>query len=201
MKIENSFTIALPPPEAWRVLLDIPAIAPCMPGAELLAVEDDRTYKGQVKVKLGPVVVAFQGKAHFADLDEAAHTARMVASGVEIKGRGNASANVLFRLSPIDGGTRVEITTDVTLAGAVAQYGRAQGVIAGVAQVLVDQFAANLQKHLALGAPSNPASEASAPSKAEQFRPVKSISLLSLIFAYFRNMFARLLKGGSNGAA
>src|SRR5262245_42051179 len=89
MRIENAFTVALPVAEAWATLLDIPAIAPCMPGAELTAVEDERTYRGQVKVRLGPVAVAFQGRAKLEEVDEAARTVRVKASGTETKGRGS----------------------------------------------------------------------------------------------------------------
>jgi carbon monoxide dehydrogenase subunit G len=152
MRIDNALNVDLPVPEAWKMLLDIPAVVPCMPGAELLAVEDARTYRGQVKVKLGPVAVAFQGRAILDHVDESARTVRVKASGTETKGRGAAQADVTFRLRPDGGGTRVDIVTDLTLAGAVAQYGRAQGVIADVAQAIIDQFADNLRRQIA-GAP------------------------------------------------
>jgi uncharacterized protein len=166
MKIENTFTVALPVAEAWTTLLDIPAIAPCMPGAELTAVEDERTYRGQVKVKLGPVAVAFQGRARLEDVDEAARTVRVKASGNETKGRGSAQADVTFRLQPDGAGTRVDIVSDVALAGAVAQYGRAQGVIADVAQVIIDTFAENLRRQIAARAAPAAAATAAAPTGA-----------------------------------
>jgi carbon monoxide dehydrogenase subunit G len=37
MKLENRFTVPVPRDEAWRVLLDVERIAPCMPGAKLLS--------------------------------------------------------------------------------------------------------------------------------------------------------------------
>lgn len=194
MKIENSFTVALPPAETWRVLLDIPAIVPCMPGAELLGVDDERTYRGRVNVKLGPVAVAFQGKAQFVEVDEAAHLARVKASGAELKGRGNAAADVSFKLAPDAGGTRVEVTTDVNLAGAVAQYGRAQGVIAGVAQVLIDQFATNLRNQLTASGAATRAGSSVAAGPA----PAPSLSLVSLIVAYIRSRLGRLSQRSSS---
>ncbi len=199
MKIENSFTVALPPGETWRVLLDIPAIAPCMPGAELLGVEDDRTYRGKVNVKLGPVAVSFQGKAQFVEIDETAHLARVKASGAELKGRGNAAADVSFKLTPDAGGTRVHVTTDVNLAGAVAQYGRAQGVIAGVAQVLIDQFATNLRNQLAASGAATQAGVApAAPNSTAGPAPAPSLSLVSLIIAYIRSRLGRLSQRSSS---
>jgi carbon monoxide dehydrogenase subunit G len=201
MKIENTFTVALPVAEAWTTLLDIPAIAPCMPGAELLAVEDERTYRGQVKVKLGPVAVAFQGRAKLEDVDEASRTVRMKASGNETKGRGSAQADVTFRLQPDGAGTRVDIVSDVALAGAVAQYGRAQGVIADVAQVIIDTFAENLRRQIA--AREAPAA-ATAPTRAapaapslgpapEPMAPVEApaLSVFAVLLGVIRRWFGR----------
>ena len=196
MKIENSFTVALPVAEAWTTLLDIPAIAPCMPGAELTAVEDERTYRGQVKVKLGPVAVAFQGRAKLEEVDAAARTVRVKASGTEMKGRGSAQADVTFRLQPDGTGTRVDIASDVALAGAVAQYGRAQGVIADVAQVIIDTFADNLRRQIAAretaaigpaGAPAiGPAPAPMAPAEAPP------LSVIAVLIAVIKRWFGRL---------
>ena len=149
MKINNEFKVDLPPAEAWPMLLDIPGVVPCMPGAELLGVEEDKSYRGKVTVKLGPVTVAFQGKARLEQVDEASRRVRMKAQGNELKGRGSAQADVVFQLAPDGAGTRVKVETDLNLAGAVAQYGRAQSVIADVAQVIIDQFAENLRKKIA----------------------------------------------------
>ncbi|MEP9349446.1 SRPBCC family protein [Xanthobacter sp. KR7-225] len=195
MKIENAFRVDLPPAEAWRVLLDIPALVPCMPGAELTSIEGERAYRGQMKLKLGPVAVAFQGRAEIIAVDEAARSVRAKASGTETKGRGNASADVVFRLSPDGAGSRVDVTTEVNLAGAVAQYGRAQGVIAGVAQVLVDQFAANLAARLAAERPvadeAEPADRNASPAPS---RPAEGLSVLALLFTYIRGRLARLVQ-------
>jgi uncharacterized protein len=192
MKIENSFRVDLPVAEAWTTLLDIPSVAPCMPGAELIAVEDERTYRGRVKVKLGPVAVAFQGQAWLDEVDAAARTVRVKAAGSEMKGRGSARADVQFRIQPDGAGSRVDIATDLALAGAVAQYGRAQGVIAETAQVIIDAFAANLQRQIAarhsaaatteqpVGAPARPPAEAPA------------LSVFAVLIGLIKRWFARL---------
>jgi hypothetical protein len=193
MKIQNSFRVDLPVAGAWTTLLDIPAVVPCMPGAELLAVEDERTYRGQVRVKLGPVAVAFQGRAKLDDVDEAARTVRVKASGTETKGRGSAQADVVFRLKPDGEGTKVDIDTDVNLAGAVAQYGRAQGVIADVAQVVIDTFADNLRKQIATLQPGQGAATAgevgAAPAVSAQ---PPSLSAITIIVAVIKRWFARV---------
>jgi carbon monoxide dehydrogenase subunit G len=204
MKIENSFTVSLPVAQAWTTLLDIPAIAPCMPGAELTAVEDEHTFRGQVKVKLGPVAVAFQGRAKLEDVDEAARTVRVKASGTETKGRGSAQADVTFRMQPDGAGTRVDIVSDVALAGAVAQYGRAQGVIADVAQVIIDTFAENLRRQIAARetpvaatAATAAAPAAAAPSLGPAPAPMApaeapALSVVAVLLGVIKRWFGRL---------
>lgn len=187
MKVENSFRVDLPPASAWATLLDIPSVVPCMPGAELLAVEDAHTYRGQVKVKLGPVAVAFQGRAKLTEVDETQRTVRVRASGTEGKGRGSAQADVAFRLSPDGEGTRVDIVSDLALAGAVAQYGRAQGVIADVSQVMVDSFAENLRQRIV----AHKTGVAAMPSAARDRASPPALSLFSLLVALVRRWLSR----------
>ena len=100
MEFDNSFEVPLPPAEAWPVLMDIRKIAPCMPGAELTEVVDDKTYKGKIAVRLGPVALAFAGVVKFEERDNVNHTARVTAQGSDAKGRGAANATASFRLEP-----------------------------------------------------------------------------------------------------
>ena len=87
MEFDNSFDVPLPPAEAWRVLMDIPRIAPCMPGAELTEIVDEKTFKGKIFVRLGPVSLAFAGTVIFEDIDVAGYKARVKAQGADAKGR------------------------------------------------------------------------------------------------------------------
>ncbi|MDE2167500.1 MAG: SRPBCC family protein [Alphaproteobacteria bacterium] len=187
MKIENSFNVDLSLESAWTTLLDVPSLVPCMPGAELLAIEDERSYRGQVKVKLGPVSVAFRGRARLVEVDEAQHLVRAIASGKEEKGRGSAQAEVTFRLSPDGSGTRVNVVSDIALAGSVAQYGRAQSVIADVSQVMIDTFAQNLSRHI-----ESTRLEASVTVPvARPAAPAPAISVFALLLALVRRWCTR----------
>jgi carbon monoxide dehydrogenase subunit G len=149
LDITNEFVVPLDPAETWKLLLDIKRIMPCVPGAELLEMLEEQTYKGKVSVRLGPVALAFIGTARFDALDEAAKKAKVLAKGSDAKGRGGANAVVEFRLEPIEDGTKVVVDTNLNLSGAVAQYGRGTGVIQGVASQLTAQFAENLKAMLA----------------------------------------------------
>lgn len=197
MKIENCFRVELPVSQAWATLLDIQGIATCVPGAELLGVEDERSFHGQVKVKLGPVSVAFKGRVRLAEVDEVQRQVLAKASGTEQKGRGSAQADVSFRLSPDGSGTRVDVVTDLTLAGPVAQYGRAQGVIAQVAQVMVDQFAQNLSQRIIASRPRQ-SGEIESPRGGTSATPPQApvapaISVFSLLGALLQRWLARLI--------
>jgi uncharacterized protein len=149
MEFDNSFEVPLPRGDAWTVLMDIRRIAPCMPGAELTDVVDDRTCKGRISVRLGPVALTFAGTVKFEEIDDVSHTARVAAQGSDAKGRGAASAVAAFRLESTGSGTKVLVHTNLALSGAVAQYGRGVGIIQLTAAQIVSQFASNLKAQLA----------------------------------------------------
>ena len=149
MEFENSFEVPLPPEHAWPLLLNVQAIAPCMPGATLTEVVDEKTYKGNIGVKLGPVALTFSGTVQFDEVDNDAHKAVVRASGNDAKGRGTAQAKSNFHLETSPNGSKVVVRTDLTLSGSVAQYGRGVGIIKATAAALLDQFAESLKKQLA----------------------------------------------------
>ena len=168
MEFDNSFEVPLPPAEAWKVLLDIKRIAPCMPGAELTEVLDQDTYKGKIGVRLGPVALTFAGLVKFEHMDAATYTARVTAQGTDAKGRGGANAASVFQIEPAAGGSKVLVHTDLALSGAVAQYGRGVGIIQLTAAQLMNQFATRLKDNLAqdsVAAASAPVSAAPPPPR------------------------------------
>ena len=148
MQLENSFTVPVPIDEAWRVLLDIERIAPCMPGAALDSVTGD-DFTGRVKVKLGPINLTYQGKASFIEKDEAAHKAVIDARGKDQRGNGTAAAVVTATLKPEGEATRVDVLTDLNITGRPAQFGR--GVMTDVGNKLLGQFADKLAAQLGAG--------------------------------------------------
>ncbi len=195
MELQNTFEVPLPPSEAWKVLLDIERIAPCLPGARLTEVIDERTFKGEVSVRLGPVALTFAGKATFDVIDGAEYRARIKAQGADAKGRGGAIAVVEFRLEPIDGGSRVLIRTDLRLSGSIAQYGRGVGMIQDVSTQLIGEFAGALRAHLAETA--IPAAELGADAPSRPLPGAKPISGFALLFRVLWNAIVRLFRGRS----
>ena len=144
IELDNSFTVPVPPEQAWDVLLDVETIAPCMPGASVTSVEGDE-IQGQVKVKLGPLSLAYKGTAKFTEKDQASHTISIEASGKETRGAGTASATVQAVLKPGDSAdeTLVSIHTSLNVTGRPAQFGRS--LLPEVSGKLIAQFATNLQ--------------------------------------------------------
>ncbi|MES2937923.1 MAG: SRPBCC family protein [Pseudomonadota bacterium] len=179
MKIDNSFSVPRPIADTWRILLDIPTVVPCIPGVQLTEMVNAREFRLLGTVKLGPVQLTMHGDVEIASADEAAHVAVLAGKGRDNKGRGTANATVTLALSPAGASqTQVHVTTELELAGAIAQYGRGTGLIQAVAGQIVTQFAANLQAQLA-----------SMPPPAE----AKALPLFQLLWRAFRAGLAKRL--------
>ena len=152
MDLEHSFTIPVPPEQAWQILLDVEQVAPCMPGATVDKVDGD-VISGKVKVKVGPVSLTYAGSARFTQKDETTRTVVLDASGKETRGSGTAAATVTSSLQDEGGQTRVVVHTSMTVTGRPAQFGR--GVIAEVGGRIIEKFATNLAGQLAGGQPAS----------------------------------------------
>ena len=163
MKLEQTFEVQAPLAQVWAALNDLERVAPCLPGAEITSHDEDGTYHGTFKVKLGPMTAAYNGTIRIEDVDEAARTATLKARGTDKRGQGGASATIVNTLSEHDGGTRVEAVTDFTITGRLAQFGRG-GIMEDVSNRLLRDFATCLSTRLA-EAPA--AAETEVPSGAE----------------------------------
>ena len=146
MKIANEFTISVPVDDAWDVLTDLAQVVPLMPGAQLIGREGD-DYVGKVKVKVGPVISEFTGKAKFVDLDRENHRAVINARGREARSTGNAAAVVTAQLHPDGNNSRVTVDTDLKIVGKLAQFG--SGMLQQVSEKLLGQFVESLEAKLA----------------------------------------------------
>jgi uncharacterized protein len=143
MELINEFTVNVPIEKAWVTLTDVELIAPCLPGAQLQEVEGE-TYRGQVKVKVGPILAQFKGEAHFVEKDEVNHKAVLRGKGRDLGGKGNADALITAQLTEATAtSTKVVVTTDLNITGKVAQFGR--GALADVSNKLLVQFVDNLE--------------------------------------------------------
>jgi uncharacterized protein len=144
--LQNDFTVPAPVDDVWNYFNDPQKVAPCLPGAELTQVVDQNNFKGRVKIKMGPVSLSFAGTLQVISRNQASHTIVMKGVGGEEKGKGQAEANVTAVLTGSGNSTTVKINQDITMSGAVAQYGR--GMMGDVTTVLMNQFAKCLSNAL-----------------------------------------------------
>ncbi len=225
MQIENQFQVGAPPDTVFAFLVDINRVVGCMPGAELSEVVDPTTFKGKVKIKVGPITVAYNGTAKIVEKDEAARVAKLEASGRETTGPGSANATATMTVTPDGDASTVHLQTDFTVAGRVANFGR--GVMEDVSRRLVAQMAACIKSNLegpaapaapepaaaaevgaakapSVAAAAAPAADAAAatgaPATPSQMAPrpmvtSKPVNALSLFFAILGDRIRRLFGG------
>ena len=144
MDLNHEFIVNVPVNDAWLILTDLERIAPCLPGAQLTEVEGD-IYRGQVKIKVGPIVAQFKGQASFVTRDDLAHTAMLKGEGRDTTGKGAASAIITAQLTSVTPtSTKCTVVTNLTISGKVAQFGR--GALADVSDKLLAQFSENLNQ-------------------------------------------------------
>jgi carbon monoxide dehydrogenase subunit G len=187
VKLENSFQADAPPEKVWALLMDVPRIIPCMPGAKLDETVSDSNWKATMQVKLGPIGLTFATDCKRTNVDEAGRSVTLTADARETRNRGRANASILSSLTPENGGTRVDIVTDVSLAGTLAQYGR--GMIEDISTQMVTSFAQCLQAQL------GDSTEEAEAAVAAQAKPISGLSLFfGSIGRKIRGLFGRSSK-------
>ncbi|MCI0662584.1 MAG: SRPBCC family protein [Acidobacteria bacterium] len=195
-KIEEVFEVQAPVQRVWEYLITPAQVVVCIPGAELLETQDERTFLGAVKVKLGPMVMSFKGLVKFTEMDEVSHQVRMVGEGREAGGGGSAKVTMLSKVTPIDGGgARVVVNAEVDLVGKVVQFGR--GMIEEVSRQLFRQFSVCVKQHLESTNQSQTAqsqsSEEASPIEAKPLKasPLVLQALWNVIARFFLRLFGK----------
>jgi carbon monoxide dehydrogenase subunit G len=195
MKLEHSFQVPAPPDRALALLLDPEQVLPCLPGAQLTEVVDPRYWKATMAVKLGPVGMDFATEVKFVQVDEAAGKVRMQASGRDVRGKGGAQADIDAAVAAVDGGTLVNMATDVRFSGQAVQLGR-PSVVQDVSTKLVSQFAECLRAQMSTDV------EVAHDAAERSEKPLSGFSLmLAAIRGWFRRLFGRNEGQGKGGSA
>ena len=200
MELTNEFRVAVPAAKTWEFLTDVERVAPCLPGATLLSVDGDE-FTGAVKVKVGPITVSYKGEAAFVDKDAAAQRMVLKANGKETRGNGNAAAVVTAQLKDEGDATSVVITTDLTISGKAAQFGR--GVLADVSSNLIGQFARTLEADLLGGSAAGAQTSGTTSQPAVAARPDTgdSVDLLKVVAVPMAKRAAPAIAALAAGAA
>jgi len=195
MQLENSFGVGAPPDKVFAYLIDVNKVVGCVPGAELSEVVDPTTFKGKVKIKVGPITVAYSGTAKIVDRNDAQHTATLEAEGRETTGPGSARAKALMSVEADGAGSTVKIVTDYNVAGRVAQFGR--GVMEDVSRRIVNDMAACIKANVEAAEPAadgGPGASAAAagpnPAQPVTAKPVNALTLFfKVLWAGIKHAF------------
>jgi len=178
MDLNHEFIVNVPVNDAWIILTDLERIAPCLPGAQLTEVEGD-TYRGQVKVKVGPIVAQFKGQASFVSRDDVAHRAMLKGEGRDTTGKGTASAIITAQLTSVTPtSTKCSVVTNLTISGKVAQFGR--GALADVSDKLLAQFSENLNQLITSAPVATSAPAAEVATASPEIRKIESAEVAPL---------------------
>jgi uncharacterized protein len=205
IKIEKTFQVQEPLDRVWKFLSDPRKVAGCIPGAQITEATDDRTYKGLIKVQVGPSVTDYKGQAHIERLDEENHEIEMVGKGQDVRGKGSASMKMIGKVRALpDGGTEVVALSEVNVVGLLAQLGAR--MINEVSNKMFEEFATNFKARLQQERPQEgspqapgPASPSTAPSGVEAPRPIKALPLVaSVVGESAARFFRRIFKGSSS---
>jgi carbon monoxide dehydrogenase subunit G len=203
-KVEEEFEVKAPVERVWKYLIDPAKVVVCIPGAQLLESQDERTFLGAVKVKLGPMNMSFKGVMKFAEVDEPNHQVRMVGEGREAGGAGSAKVTMVSRVTPTDsGGSRVAVNAEIDIIGKVVQFGR--GMIEEVSRQLFRQFSACVKQQLEVSHESQTAGQERGETPSEEKPPAvekKALSAAPLVLRALWNFVVRFfqrLGSGSKG--
>ena len=194
MKLSNDFTVAAPLERTWETLLNVERVAGCLPGASIEPVGEDGMYRGSMRVKVGPVTIAYSGTVRLADVDADQHVASFDARAKETKGAGTAAAVIRNRVEPAGDGTHVVVETDLNVTGRAAQFGR--GLMEDVASKMLADFAGRLEQLVLEGAPATQATAATDAGPRAAPAPALEDASLDIGAVLLRGYGGRLAVGG-----
>lgn len=188
VNIEKVFPVDVPVSQAWRLLQDIPAVASCMPGAEITEQVDATHYKGSVKVKIGPATAAFRGDIEVKGMDAARRELQLLGKGADVKGSSSASMDLKASVREAAGG-KAELVgvAEVAVTGKMASLGGR--MMSQVSDQILKQFGDNFaNKALALG--EGEAARAAAEKVAEQPQAINGLALVwAAMVGFFKSLF------------
>ena len=197
-KMEERFEVQAPVERVWEYLIDPARVVQCLPGAELLETQDERTFLGAIKVKVGPLSMSYKGQARFTDVDDQAHQVRMVGEAREVGGSGSTKVTMVSTVAPHSGGgSEVLVNAEIDLVGKIVQFGR--GMIEEVSRQMFRQFSACVKSKLEVATDSQPATEEPVgnsvqPAENEAANEVREVNAVSLGLRAFWALIVRFFK-------
>ena len=192
-KIEERFEVKAPVERVWSYMIDPKRVVQCLPGAELLEQQDEQTFLGAIKVKVGPLSMSYKGQGKFTEINEETHQVRMVGDAREVGGSGSTKVSMLSTVSPLDGGgCEVLVNADIDLVGKIVQFGR--GMIEEVSRQMFRQFSTCVRQQLEIPDEPQPLDQQPAEPVPQPPEP-KPVSAAPLAFRALWAIIVRFFKG------
>lgn len=196
-KIEERFEVQAPVERVWKYMIDPERVVHCLPGAELLEVQDERSFLGAIKVKVGPLAMSYKGQAKFTEVNEETHQVRMVGDAREVGGSGSTKVSMLSTVSALpNGASEVTVNAEVDLVGKIVQFGR--GMIEEVSRQMFRQFSACVRQQLEVVEEEKEQEQeqrqgqvAPQAAQAVAVAPLASRALWAIIVRFFKRLFGR----------
>jgi carbon monoxide dehydrogenase subunit G len=181
IKIEKTFQVQEPVDRVWIFLSDTRKVASCVPGAQITEAIDDRTFKGLIKVQVGPSVTDYKGQVHIERMDDQTHEIEMVGKGQDVRGKGSASMKMMGKVRSLpDGGSEVVTVSEVNVVGLLAQLGAR--MINEVSNIMFERFTANLRHKLEKErSPQGEATSAPSQEKGSESQPIRALPLVASV--------------------
>ncbi|HEX6728646.1 MAG TPA: SRPBCC family protein [Pyrinomonadaceae bacterium] len=191
-KIEERFEVKAPVDKVWKYLIDPARVVQCLPGAELLESQDEHTFLGAIKVKVGPLSMSYKGQAKFIEINEQSHQVRMVGEAREVGGSGSTKVSMLSTVSSLPGDvSEVVVNAEIDLVGKIVQFGR--GMIEEVSRQMFRQFSTCVRQQLEVADQSSAAESVAAASetKAVSAAPLAFHALWAIVVRFFKRLFGK----------
>lgn len=188
VKLEKTFPIDAPADAAWSLLQDIPSVAACMPGAQITERVDDRHYKGQVSLRMGPVSATFKGTIEVPSVDASQRQLRIVGKGADTSGTSAASMDLTAVIrATANGRSELVGVSEVTVTGKLASFG---GRLMGqVSDQMLKQFGGNFAQRVVAQSQGTAAEQAAA-AVAAQPREINALAFLwRVVVGFFKSLF------------
>jgi carbon monoxide dehydrogenase subunit G len=190
-KIEERFEVQAPVERVWKYLIDPACVVQCLPGAELLESQDEHTFLGAIKVKVGPLSMSYKGQAKFTEVNEQTHQVRMVGEAREVGGSGSTKVTMLSTVTPLpSGGSEVLVNAEIDLVGKIVQFGR--GMIEEVSRQMFRQFSTCVRQQLEVADETQPAEKvATTETKAVSAAQLVFLAQWAMIVRFFKRLFGK----------
>jgi carbon monoxide dehydrogenase subunit G len=197
MIVQGEIDVSAPSEQVWRFLFDVEALASCMPGMEGAEQVDDKTYRGTVTARVGPVSASFEVRAVITQIDPNRHIT------IAIGGKDNKTASTLkgsmaLDLAPLSPGeSKLSYRADVSIRGRLGQFG--DGILRETAGLIIDDFAGRVRSRLEAGVLSQESKDISVTTLAGRLALRRGGSAFQRLLAWLESRLVRRHSPGHRG--